>query len=351
MFSPVEVGTKINAFLTNCSARAEAEHLIATTVGENRTGPRHESMQPATPGDQLIARSKEQVVRVGEHDFSAGYPEVAVRNPSRPRSCRPAQMPVSARDRVPSAFLRTAHDHRSRSRGTRTPLSLEVACYTLQADLPLKRLRLGVIYGGRSSEHEVSLASAAAIFANLDSARYEAIPIHIDRHGRWSLEEHPPTTLSAADVITQPTSVPDTGRMSREAHFVAAPTSQNIVTIERNSGGGSQAIVTGLSLDVVFPVIHGPYGEDGTLQGLLELANVPYVGAGVLASAAAMDKAVAKVLFSERGLPQVDYAVVTGAVWDRDHGGTLDRLVAELPFPSVRQAGQSRFECRRVKSR
>ena len=199
--------------------------------------------------------------------------------------------------------------------------------------MPLKRLRLGVIYGGRSSEHEVSLASAAAIFANLDSARYEAIPIHIDRHGRWSLEEHPPTTLSAADVITQPTSVPDTGRMSREAHFVAAPTSQNIVTIERNSGGGSQAIVTGLSLDVVFPVIHGPYGEDGTLQGLLELANVPYVGAGVLASAAAMDKAVAKVLFSERGLPQVDYAVVTGAVWDRDHGGTLDRLVAELPFP------------------
>ncbi len=197
----------------------------------------------------------------------------------------------------------------------------------------MKRLRLGVIYGGRSSEHEVSLASAAAIFANLDPARYEAIPIRIDRRGRWSLEENPPTTLSAAAVITQPTSVPNIGRMSREVHFVAAPTSQNLVTIERNSDGGSQAVVAGLSLDVVFPVIHGPYGEDGTLQGLLELANVPYVGAGVLASAVAMDKAVAKVLFSERGLPQVDYAVVNGAVWDRDHRGTLDRLVAELPFP------------------
>ena len=213
------------------------------------------------------------------------------------------------------------------------PLSLEAACYTLQVDLSLKRLRLGVIYGGRSSEHEVSLASAAAIFANLDSARYEALPIRIDRRGRWSLEEYPPTTLSAAAVITQPTSVPNIGQMARETHFVAAPTSQNLVTIERNSDGGSQAVVAGLSLDVVFPVIHGPYGEDGTLQGLLELANVPYVGAGVLASAVAMDKAVAKVLFSERGLPQVDYAVVNGAVWDRDHRGTLDRLVAKIPFP------------------
>ena len=197
----------------------------------------------------------------------------------------------------------------------------------------MKRLRVGVIYGGRSSEHEVSLASAAAVFANLDPARYEAIPIQIDRRGRWSLAEHPPTTLSAADVRAQSIAAPDTSRVSREVHLVAAPTTQNVVTIERDTGDGGRTIVAGLSLDVVFPIIHGPYGEDGTLQGLLELANVPYVGAGVLASAVAMDKAVAKVLFAARGLPQVDYTVVAGAAWDGDRAGTLDRLVADLPFP------------------
>src|SRR6266550_8866245 len=157
----------------------------------------------------------------------------------------------------------------------------------------LKKLRVGIIYGGRSGEHEVSLASAAAVFQNLDPTRYEAVAIRIEKDGRWALPGRPPTLISAADVIEAAKS---TGRdpaglppdETREAHLVAHPGADTLLTIE---GHAANPVVSGLALDVVFPVLHGPYGEDGTVQGLLELANVPYVGAGVLASAVGMDKA------------------------------------------------------------
>ena len=196
---------------------------------------------------------------------------------------------------------------------------------------------MGVIYGGRSSEHEVSLASAAAVFGHIDRRRYEPVPLFIDRSGRWSVAANPPATDSPAAVIAgarESGSRPaDPGA---EAHLVARPAENPLLTIARDApaaAGGSRATVAELALDVVFPILHGPYGEDGTLQGLLELADVPYVGAGVLASAVAMDKAVAKVLLQAHGLPVVPGRVVGGLEWEEDPDGVIERLEAAFDYP------------------
>lgn len=196
----------------------------------------------------------------------------------------------------------------------------------------MKKLRVGVIYGGRSGEHEVSIASAAAIFKHLDTARYEAVPIRIEKDGRWVLADQAPRVLSAAEVIEQqrqPAAVLATGR---DTMLVSHPSDDTLVTIDRparrdGDGPAAPAVVTGLGLDVVFPVLHGPFGEDGTVQGLLELAAVPYVGSGVLASAAGMDKAAMKALFFARGLPQAAYEVVTAHQWRRDPANATARLL------------------------
>ncbi len=203
----------------------------------------------------------------------------------------------------------------------------------------MKRLRVGVVYGGRSSEHEVSLASAAAVFANLDPARYVAVPIYVQRDGRWSLADRPPTTVSAGDVIEQQRAggvERHSAKRIRDVHFVASPSDETLITIQREPHEpteSARAVVGGLSVDVVFPVIHGPSGEDGTLQGLLELANVPYVGAGVLSSAVGMDKAMAKVVFAAHDLPVVEYAVVLASEWQLRRQAVLDELGTRFQFP------------------
>jgi D-alanine-D-alanine ligase len=200
----------------------------------------------------------------------------------------------------------------------------------------VKRLRVGVLYGGRSGEHEVSLASAASVFANLDRKRYEPVPIRIEKDGRWALADKPPTTMIAGEVIEQARlEAARPLREGREVHFVAHPSDETILSIARPRQKESDvpaAIVTGLSLDVIFPMLHGPYGEDGTIQGLLELANVPYVGSGVLASAVGMDKAVMKVVFGARGLPVCPYRVVLRHAWETD-ARLADHLEAALGFP------------------
>ena len=194
-----------------------------------------------------------------------------------------------------------------------------------------------MLYGGRSGEHEVSLASAAAVFAHLDRERYDPVPIRIDKDGRWSLAEKPPVTMSAGEVIEQArTDAGRTSRAGREVHLVAYPGAETILSIDRTdarSAESSQAHVTGLNLDVLFPVLHGPFGEDGTIQGLLELANVPYVGAGVLASSVGMDKGMMKVVFAARGLPVCPYAVVRAFDWDGRREEILDMLERELGYP------------------
>jgi D-alanine-D-alanine ligase len=194
----------------------------------------------------------------------------------------------------------------------------------------VKKLRVGVIYGGRSGEHEVSLASAAAVFQNLDPARYDAVPILIGKDGRWTLPQEPPKQMKAADVIAGHAA---RGRIDSdggpETHLVAHPGGDTLLTIDRERQGS----VSGLALDVVFPVLHGPYGEDGTVQGLLELANVPYVGAGVLASSVGMDKAAMKLVFAARGLPICDYEVVLKRDWQRNERVIMQQVTARLGFP------------------
>jgi D-alanine-D-alanine ligase len=170
------------------------------------------------------------------------------------------------------------------------------------------KLRVGVIFGGRSGEHEVSIASAASIFKHLDPARYDPVPIRIEKDGRWVLTGRVPTAISAADVLKQ---------TPGEALQAVEPTSA----------------VSRTGVDVIFPVLHGPYGEDGTVQGLLELANVPYVGCGVLGSAVGMDKAVMKTLFAARGLPVGPYLVVLRHEWQRDAAGLTSRVRSELRYP------------------
>src|SRR6478736_904541 len=149
----------------------------------------------------------------------------------------------------------------------------------------MPKLRVAVIFGGKSGEHEVSIASAASIFKHLDPQRYDALPIKIEKDGRWMLAGEVPKAISAADVHQQ----------------IDGPSAPS-------PGVGLQPIdpTTALaagSIDVVFPVLHGPFGEDGTVQGLLELAGVPYVGAGVLASALCMDKDVFKAVMRDHGIP------------------------------------------------
>src|SRR5215212_3533482 len=201
----------------------------------------------------------------------------------------------------------------------------------------VKRLRVGVLYGGRSGEHEVSLASAASVFANLDRKRYEPVPIRIEKDGRWALADKPPATMVAGEVIEQARlESARPVREGREVHFVARPSDETILSIDRTPGRDAEipaAVVTGLSLDVIFPMLHGPYGEDGTIQGLLELANVPYVGAGVLASAVGMDKGVMKVVFAAAGLPVCPYSVVLRHEWQHRRDAIAAQLEAQLGYP------------------
>ncbi|HUF47917.1 MAG TPA: D-alanine--D-alanine ligase family protein [Vicinamibacterales bacterium] len=198
----------------------------------------------------------------------------------------------------------------------------------------MKRLRVGVLYGGRSGEHEVSLASAAAVCANLDRDRYETVAIRIEKDGRWVLADRPPSASSAADVIEQARTDSLRARSGRSVFLPPRPGDDTLLIVDRRPTGEGDdltALVTGLRLDVVFPVLHGPFGEDGTIQGLLELADVPYVGCGVLASAVGMDKAVMKQLFRAHGLRVPDWVVVTDAAWRADADGQLAAIARALP--------------------
>ncbi len=193
------------------------------------------------------------------------------------------------------------------------------------------------MYGGRSGEHEVSLASAAAVFANLDRSRYDPTAIRIEKDGRWLLADRPPSAASAAEVIDQMRSEAVRLRSGRDVVLPARPGDDTLLLVDRRrpdtDDAEAAATVTGLALDVIFPVLHGPLGEDGTVQGLLELANVAYVGCGVLASAVGMDKAVMKTLFRAAGLPVTDWQVVHRHEWTDDAGAVSARIEAALSYP------------------
>jgi len=168
----------------------------------------------------------------------------------------------------------------------------------------VKKLRVGIIFGGRSGEHEVSVTSAASIFKHIDRNKYEPVAIRIEKDGSWSFPERVPQASNVAQAIEQ----------ARGARRDAAST--------------SDPALGALKLDVVFPVLHGPYGEDGTIQGLLEMNGVAYVGNGVLASAAGMDKSIMKILFAGRGLPVCRSQDFVRPEWDRNRSAVLQRIGA-----------------------
>jgi D-alanine-D-alanine ligase len=176
-----------------------------------------------------------------------------------------------------------------------------------------KRLRVGVLFGGRSGEHEVSLASAASVIRGLDPDKYEAVPIGITKDGHWLVGE------GAVKML------PEVLKGGRRVMLTADPTEAALVPLDR--GAGAQR------LDVIFPVMHGTFGEDGTIQGMLELAGLPYVGAGVLGSAIGMDKDVAKRLCQEAGIPVVPWVTVHRWHWEKDPESVKAEIEAKFEYP------------------
>jgi D-alanine-D-alanine ligase len=207
----------------------------------------------------------------------------------------------------------------------------------------MKKLRVGILFGGRSGEHEISLLSAASVFKAIDQNKYEVVPIGITKEGKW---------VTAADAERLLTGKPlETERHLRAGDpetTTAAAVLQNgqavVVPPEPHKSGTAltpfqadaparRASDRAINVDVIFPVLHGTFGEDGTIQGLLELADIPYVGAGVLGSAAGMDKDIMKSLFRAAGLPIVKHVTVLRGDWESSPK-TIQKLVeSKLKYP------------------
>lgn len=179
------------------------------------------------------------------------------------------------------------------------------------------RLRVGVVFGGRSGEHEISLLSARSVLGALDATRYEAVQIGITHDGRWFTGEHVLESF-------------EQGRLDG-LYSAVLPADAGLRCLFHWGEGSPMELVS--RLDVVFPVLHGSFGEDGTIQGLLELADVPYVGAGVLASSVAMDKALFKDLMRSRGLPVADWVLLLSSAIAGDPAGAAARGEAAGPYP------------------
>jgi len=176
-----------------------------------------------------------------------------------------------------------------------------------------KRLRVGILFGGRSGEHEVSLVSAASVIRGLDPDKYEAVPIGISKDGHWLVGE------GAAKIL------PDILKGGRRVMLTADPTEAALVPLDR--GPGAQRF------DVIFPVMHGTFGEDGTIQGLLELADIPFVGAGVLGSAIGMDKDVSKRLCQDAGIPVVPWLTVHRWRWEKEPQAVQAAVQEKFEYP------------------
>jgi len=188
----------------------------------------------------------------------------------------------------------------------------------------LKKVNVGVIFGGRSGEHEVSVRSARSVIEAIDRKRFEVIPLCITKEGRWL------SPAEAARVLPETTArqLPEKTAAQRNALTILGdPSRPGLVVLDAIESLPRQR------LDVVFPVLHGTYGEDGTIQGLLEMANVPYVGCGVLASACGMDKVVMKMLFQQAGLPLCRYTWFLRARWEADQARVVREVVREIGFP------------------
>jgi D-alanine-D-alanine ligase len=181
-----------------------------------------------------------------------------------------------------------------------------------------RKTRVAVIFGGRSSEHSVSCVSAGSVLRAIDRSAYEVVPVGISTEGRWVLAADDPDSMVIRDG-----KLPEVDATRPPIVLPGDPTARSLTVFDEGQPTGALG-----SIDVVFPVLHGPYGEDGTIQGLLEMADIPYVGSGVLSSALSMDKAHMKVALAGAGLPVCDYVVVPARRWATDTAAVRDEIAA-----------------------
>ena len=193
----------------------------------------------------------------------------------------------------------------------------------LPRSLLSKRIRLGILFGGRSGEHEVSLISAASLLKAVDRTKYDVIPIGITREGQWRVGATPRELAGQPERL-----LADVLARGQAVAASADPGGPHLLPIKSSQRGTPEP-----RLEVIFPLLHGTFGEDGTVQGLLELADIPYVGAGVLASATGMDKDAMKRLFRDAGLPIVEWLLVLRSDWERNPRAWTRRIARELGLP------------------
>jgi D-alanine-D-alanine ligase len=208
----------------------------------------------------------------------------------------------------------------------------------------MKKIRVGILFGGRSGEHEVSLLSAASVLHSIDKDKYEVVPIGITKAGRWLTAEHAQDMLEGKIVLEprslragDPETTPSAAVLARGESVVVPPEpvhrQSGLVPFQSEATLTRRASDRAINVDVIFPVLHGTFGEDGTIQGLLELADIPYVGAGVLGSAAGMDKDIMKSLFIAARIPIVKHVTILRAAWEKDPKKVQKAIESKLRYP------------------
>ena len=208
----------------------------------------------------------------------------------------------------------------------------------------MKKLRVGILFGGRSGEHEVSLLSAASVLNAIDKEKYEVVPIGITKDGRWLTAEHAENLLQGKLMLEprhlragDPETTPAAAVLAQGESVVVPPEpahhENGLMPFQTDAGHLRRTSDRAINVDVIFPVLHGTFGEDGTIQGLLELADIAYVGAGVLGSAAGMDKDIMKSLFIAAGIPIVKHVTILRSAWEQD-AKKVEKLVgSKLKYP------------------
>jgi len=184
----------------------------------------------------------------------------------------------------------------------------------------IKKIRVGIIFGGRSGEHEVSFCSASSIIKAIDKDKYTVVPIGITKEGRWISPQDSELALQSGKIDGKNTVI-----------LLNDSFSKSLICIDNNQRLDKSSALE--KLDVIFPVLHGPYGEDGTVQGLLELANIPYVGAGVAASAISMDKDLMKIIFQQKSLPILKWLTIKRKEWQKDKEKILSLVQDDFKYP------------------
>ena len=208
----------------------------------------------------------------------------------------------------------------------------------------MKKLRVGILFGGRSGEHEVSLLSAASVLHAIDKNKYEVVPIGITKDGRWLTAEHAENLLQGKIVLESrqlragdPNTTPAAAVLARGESVIVPPEpvhrQSGLVPFQSDAALTRRASDRAINVDVIFPVLHGTFGEDGTIQGLLELADIAYVGAGVLGSAAGMDKDIMKSLFIAAGIPIVKHVTILRGAWEKAPKKMQKLVESKLKYP------------------